>query len=65
MFENEVIVDKKDKEELCFLINKVDEILGKYPYSSCFANTVTAISRAKISAKEAAENIELLYTLKE
>lgn len=64
MFENEVVVDKKDKEELCFLINKVDEILGKYPYSSCFANSVTVMSRAKTSVKEAKQNIGYLYTMK-
>lgn len=65
MFENEVIVEKDDKEELCLLITRINEILNKYQYSSCFANTVTAMSRAKISAKEAKQNIELLYTLKE
>lgn len=65
MFENEVIVDKKDKEELCFLINKVDEILDKYPYSSCFSNSVTVMSRAKTSVKEAKQNIGYLYTMKE
>ena len=65
MFENEVIVDPKDKEEALTYIKKVNEILDKYPSSSCHAYTVTSISRAKNFSKEAEKWISYLETKEE
>lgn len=62
MFDNEVIISKKDKDILCSLLEQVNEILDKYPYSTKTCTTITAMSRAKTSAKEAQECVELLYT---
>lgn len=62
MFKNEVIVSKSDKRKALYHINEVNRILEKYPYSSCFANTITDISRAKNFSKEAAEYIASLHT---
>ena len=63
MFKNEVIVSEEDKKEMLYHINEINRILEKYPYSSCFANTVTEISRVKTYSKNAAECIENLYTI--
>lgn len=62
MFENEVIVSEADKKEALYHINEVNKILNKYRYSSCFANNVTTISRAKTYSKNAAEWIGYLHT---
>lgn len=62
MFENEVIVSEVDKKEALYHIQKVNKILDKYPYSSCFANTVTTISRAKGFSKDAEKWIGYLHT---
>ena len=45
------MVGAKDKKDALYHIKRVNEILDKYPFQSCFANTVTTISRAKSYAK--------------
>lgn len=65
MFKNEVIVDTKDKEEALTYIEKVNEILDKYPSFSCIAYTVTSISRAKEFSREAEKWIGYLETKEE
>ena len=63
MFDNEVLIEKSDKEKIIKLINEINEILEKYPYQNQFnaANTVTVMSRAKTAVKEAKHNIESLF----
>ena len=53
MFSNEVLVAKEDKERLVFLLEEANNILQKYPFSSCQGSTVTTMSRAKNAVKEA------------
>ena len=62
MLGNEVIVSEVDKKEALYHINEVNKILRKYPYNSCFANSVTALSRAKTYSKKASEWIRYLHT---
>ncbi len=56
------MVGAKDKKDALYHIKRVNEILDKYPFQSCFANTVTTISRAKSYAKDAEEWISYLHT---
>ena len=62
MFENEVIISESDKEKALYHIQEVNKILDKYPYSSCFAHTITNISRAKGYSKDAEKWISYLET---
>ena len=62
MFENEVLISEADKAKLMYYIGKVNEILDKYPYDSCYAYTVSAMSRAKGAASKAKKWIGYLYT---
>lgn len=63
MFENDVIVSRKDKEDALYHIRKVNKILEKYPYASCSGcYTVTTISRAKSFSGEAEKWIGYLDT---
>ena len=63
MFDNDIYVDKKDKEIMLQKIREVNQILEKYPYfkEGTHYNTVTIISRAKTAGKQAEELIRLLY----
>lgn len=62
MFENEVIVDSKDKENLLKHIKAINKILSKYQDSSCEGSTVTTISRAKSLAEDTETWIDCLDT---
>lgn len=62
IFENEVIISEVDKNEALYHIRAVNKILNKYPYCSCYANTVTTVSRAKTYSKNAEEWIGYLHT---
>ena len=61
MFENEVLIDSKDKEIILSNIKIINDILGKYEYSNNYnLHTVTTMSKAKTVSKEAGEWIGLL-----
>lgn len=63
MFKNEVIVEKKDKDELVALMARAKEILDRYPYNNgVHAHTVTTISRAKGFVNDAKEWCGYLHT---
>lgn len=65
MFKNEVIVSEKDKSDMMVYLQRTKDILDKYPYFSCSANTVTIMQRAKCSLLETRKWIGYLYTEKE
>lgn len=54
MFDNEVLVEKSDKERLVKLLKEANAILNKYPHEKHGSSyIVTTMSRAKSSTKEA------------
>ena len=63
MFDNDIYVNKTDKEIMLQKIKEINQILEKYPYfkEGTHCNTVTTISRAKSAGKQAEESIRLLY----
>lgn len=62
-FKNEVFISNDDKQRLVSLINEINEILEKYPYSSDYTHhTVTTMSMAKSHSKDAETWIKLLKT---
>lgn len=63
MFDNDIYVDKIDKEIMLQKIREINQILEKYPYfkEGTHYHTVTTISRAKTAGKQAEESIRLLY----
>ena len=63
MLGNEVIVSEVDKKEALYHINEVNKILRKYPYNSCFANSVTALSRAKTYSKKHPNGLDIYIHL--
>ena len=67
MFDNDVIVNPFDKAKLMELMSEVNHILDKYPHfkEGTDFHTVTAISRAKGFARDAAQWISYLHTEEE
>lgn len=64
MFENEVLISKEDKDEITKDIEHIKKILDKYPYSSCFSNSVSTMARAKCYVDQASEWIRYLHVNK-
>lgn len=62
MFRNEVIVTEEDKAAALHHIQKVNEILGKYPHRISMGETITNMSSAKTMAANAERWISRLYT---
>jgi hypothetical protein len=63
MFDNEVLIEKQDKEILLSNIKKINDILDKYPYSTNYSlDTATCMGRVKCLSRDAEQWIELLYT---
>ena len=63
MFQNEVLIDKNEKEKLVELVTEANKILEKYEYSSDYSHhTVTCMSRVKTLGKEFLEWCSYLYT---
>lgn len=63
MLQNEVLIDKNDKERLIELISEVNGILEKYQYNlDYYQHTVVAMSRAQFLGKDLLKWCSYLYT---
>lgn len=63
MFQNEVLIDKDDKERLIELISEVNEILEKYQYNlDYYQHTVVAMNKAQFFCKDLLKWCSYLYT---